>query len=139
MFHRVLEVRTSSREEMVDITARVQESLTETGIRDAIVTLFVPHTTAAVTLNENWDPDVRQDLLAWLRKLIPRDAGFRHAEGNADAHIKASVIGSSLQVPVIDGRLRLGQWQGIYFCEFDGPRLRHLEIAAMPNEPQATS
>lgn len=131
MFRTTIDVRTGSREEMIDVTDRVAAVVGESGARDGIVTLFVPHTTAAVTVNENWDPDVQHDLLAWLRRLVPRDAGFRHTEGNADAHIKASLIGSSVQLLLVDGHLRLGQWQGIYFCEFDGPRLRHLDIAVM--------
>jgi secondary thiamine-phosphate synthase enzyme len=129
MFHRVIEIRTGVREELVDVTERVQEIISETGVRQGIVTLFVPHTTAAITLNENWDPDVQQDVLGWLRRAVPRDGSFRHTEGNSDAHIKASLFDPSVQLVLVDGRLRLGRWQGVYFCEFDGPRLRHLEIA----------
>jgi secondary thiamine-phosphate synthase enzyme len=134
MFHRVIEIRTRVREELIDVTERVQSTISATGGRHGVVTLFVPHTTAAITLNENWDPDVQQDILDWLRGVVPRDGSFRHAEGNSDAHIKASLFGPSVQLVLVDGRLRLGRWQGIYFCEFDGPRQRHLEVALIAND-----
>ncbi|HEX6032608.1 MAG TPA: secondary thiamine-phosphate synthase enzyme YjbQ [Tepidiformaceae bacterium] len=128
MFHAVLEVRSSSREELRDITPEVSAAVRESGASDGIVTLFVPHTTAAVTVNENVDPDVRSDMIGWLARLVPRDAPFRHAEGNSDAHLKASLVGPSVQIPLVSGQLRLGTWQGIYFCEFDGPRPRQIEV-----------
>ncbi|MCZ2109071.1 MAG: secondary thiamine-phosphate synthase enzyme YjbQ, partial [Dehalococcoidia bacterium] len=92
------------------------------------VSVFVPHTTAAITINENADPAVQSDIIAWLARLAPQDSAFAHEEGNSDAHIKAMVVGSSVQVPLVGGRLLLGRWQGLYFCEFDGPRLRRLEV-----------
>lgn len=128
MFHETIAVRTSAREAMIDVTRDVAAGVARSGADNGIVTLFVPHTSAAVTINENADPDVTADMQEWLRRLIPRDAGFRHAEGNSDAHLKASLVGTSLQVPLVNGRMLLGRWQGIYLCEFDGPRLRHLEL-----------
>ncbi|HOM72534.1 MAG TPA: secondary thiamine-phosphate synthase enzyme YjbQ [Armatimonadota bacterium] len=123
-------VKTNQRAEFVDITGQVQQAVQELGIADGVVTVFVPHTTAGVTINENADPSVVRDILAALNKLVPRDAGYTHTEGNADAHIKASMMGFSVQVIVDDGRLALGTWQGIYFCEFDGPRSRKVWVEA---------
>ena len=128
MFHQTVAVRTPDREAMIDVTREIATVVSGSGIAAGVVTLFVPHTSAGITINENADPDVTTDMLDWLRRLIPRDAGFRHAEGNSDAHLKSSLVGTSVQVPLVDGRLLLGQWQGIYFCEFDGPRLRQLEV-----------
>jgi secondary thiamine-phosphate synthase enzyme len=121
-----LDVQSHVREEMLDITRQV-----EALVRNAdsgIVTVFVPHTSAGVTINENADVDVQRDMLAWLAKLVPNDASFRHAEGNSDSHIKATLVGASAQVPLVDGRLLLGRWQAIYFCEFDGPRRRAVDV-----------
>ena len=124
-----LDVGTRGREELVDVTAIVSAAVSETGIQSGVVTLFVPHTTAAITINENADPDVVADMLRGLHELIPQhNALFRHAEGNSDAHIKTSLVGSSVQVLVEGGRLVLGTWQAIYFCEFDGPRSRKLWV-----------
>jgi secondary thiamine-phosphate synthase enzyme len=123
-----MSVRTTAREALVDVTEGVTAAVNDSGKADAIVTLFVPHTSAAVTINENADRDVQHDMLKWLRTLVPERADFRHAEGNSDAHIKAALVGSSVQVPLVNGRMLLGRWQGIYFCEFDGPRLRRLEV-----------
>ena len=117
-------VRTSDRHQFVDITADVQKCITQAGLQDGLVCVFVPHTTAGVTLNENADPDVVTDLLDTLAKLIPERAGYRHVEGNSDSHVKSSLIAPSLLVIVEDGRLKLGTWQAIYFAEFDGPRNR---------------
>ncbi len=128
MFHETVAIRTPGREAMIDVTREVATVVSGSGVAAGVVTLFVPHTSAGITINENADPDVTADMLDWLRRLIPRDAGFRHAEGNSDAHLKSSLVGTSVQVPLVDGRLVLGQWQGIYFCEFDGPRLRQLEV-----------
>jgi secondary thiamine-phosphate synthase enzyme len=113
---------------MVDITARIQQLVDKSGIRDGKIELFVPHTTAAVTINENADPTVQSDILQYLERLIPQRAGFRHAEGNSDAHIKATLVGPNLTVHVSNSGLLLGTWQGIYFCEFDGPRSRKLMV-----------
>lgn len=124
-----LSVSTDRRTRFVPITGQVAAVVTRNQWRDGVLTLFVPHTTAAVTINENADPDVASDMEAFSDQLIPQSRHFRHAEGNSDAHIKASFYGSSLQVIVKNGRLWLGTWQGIYFCEFDGPRERKLYLA----------
>jgi secondary thiamine-phosphate synthase enzyme len=123
------EVRTHGREEFVEITDRVQEVLAETPVRSGSVVIFVPHTTAGITINENADPDVVHDMLLTLKRLVPKDApGYRHGEGNSDSHVKASMMGSSCYAPVEQGRLVLGMWQGIYLCEFDGPRTRRVYV-----------
>jgi len=124
----VFTVTSHAREEMVDITGRVAECVRESGIADGVCTVFVPHTTAAVTINENADPAVAHDMLSALAALVPRDRGYAHAEGNSDAHLKASLIGNSTAVLVEDGRLLLGVWQAVYLCEFDGPRHREVWV-----------
>jgi secondary thiamine-phosphate synthase enzyme len=121
---RELTVESSRRTEFLPITAAVAEAARALGIREGGVTVFVPHTTAGVTINENADADVCADLERALDRMVPWTAGYAHAEGNSAAHLKASLMGSSVRVPVAQGRLRLGVWQGIYFCEFDGPRRR---------------
>jgi len=121
-------VRTDSRTQMLDITSRVQEAVSESGIRDGFCMVFIPHTTAGVTINENADPSVRRDMLAEINKVVPFDDAYTHAEGNSAAHIKSSLFGCSCLVPVEGGRLVLGTWQGIYFCEFDGPRTRKVRV-----------
>jgi secondary thiamine-phosphate synthase enzyme len=119
-------VRSRAREEMVEITRDVAEHLPDS---DGVCVLFVRHTTCGLTVNENADPDVQRDMLGFLKRLIPQhDAEFRHAEQNSDAHIKASLMGSSVTVPFENGRLSLGRWQGIYLCEFDGPREREVIV-----------
>ena len=117
-------VRTGARSQMIDITEKVRSAVRESGVTDGIATVFVPHTTAAVTINENADPDVERDILAELDRVVPWEDGYRHFEGNAAAHIKASMFGASEQIIIENGRLVLGTWQGVYFCEFDGPRNR---------------
>ncbi|WP_281184212.1 secondary thiamine-phosphate synthase enzyme YjbQ [Trichlorobacter lovleyi] len=124
-----LQVRTGQKYVMVPITGQVTELLQQRGWQDGILTVFVPHTTAGVTINENADPDVARDMTWFMQQLVPDVSGFRHAEGNSDAHIKASLFGSSVQVIVRAGRLWLGTWQGVYFCEFDGPRQRQIRLA----------
>jgi len=120
-----LTVRTSRRDEFVDITAEVQQIVAASGIKDGVCTVFVPHTTAGITINENADPDVVADILHALDKAVPwTSPHYRHSEGNTAAHIKASMMGSSVQILVKNGRLQFGTWQAIYFCEFDGPRAR---------------
>jgi secondary thiamine-phosphate synthase enzyme len=131
VFHASLRLSTNAREEFVEVTDDVRAVVNEAGFRDGVVTLFVPHTSAAVTINENADPDVQSDMLGWLAKLVPASPDFRHAEGNSDAHLKASLVGPSVQVPLVQGALRLGRWQGIYFCEFDGPRARQIEVTVL--------
>ena len=124
-----LTVQTSKRTEFSDITAEVQDTVARVGVTDGVATVFVPHTTAGITINENADPDVTADMDAALEKAVPWRAGYAHGEGNAAAHLKASMMGSSVQVIVEGGRLQLGTWQGVYFCEFDGPRSRKVWVA----------
>ncbi|MDD1710286.1 MAG: secondary thiamine-phosphate synthase enzyme YjbQ [Methanoregulaceae archaeon] len=123
-----LEVSTSSRTQLIDITNLVAAELSKTGVKNGTCSVYMPHTTAGLTINENADPDVARDILAGLAHLVPVTGEYRHAEGNSDAHIKASLMGFSLRVPVIDGRLALGTWQALYFCEFDGPRHRNVMV-----------
>jgi len=127
-----LKVSTRQRAEFVDITSQVQEVISRAGMKQGICQVYVPHTTAGVTINENADPDVVRDMIATLEKLVPQSGSYRHAEGNSDAHIKASMMGFSVTVPVEQGRLALGTWQGIYFCEFDGPRGRQVTVTLIP-------
>ena len=124
-----LEIRTQLRDQFVEITSDVQRLVSAAGLNDGMVFVYVPHTTAGVTINENADPDVVHDMLLTLKRLVPKDGpGYRHAEGNSDSHVKASMMGSSCQVLVDEGKLVLGTWQGIYLCEFDGPRTRQVWI-----------
>ncbi len=130
-----IKVRSREREQLVEITSEVQQKLNEAGLREGICVLFVQHTTAGLTVNENADPDVPRDMLHALRGLVPQHGmGFRHAEGNSDSHLKASFFGSSVTVPFEGGELLLGRWQGIFLCEFDGPRERQIIIKVMSNE-----
>jgi secondary thiamine-phosphate synthase enzyme len=119
--------------EMIDITGRIKSCLKETQMRNGICHVFVPHTTAAVTINENADPDVPGDILKTLDTLIPMDGPYRHAEGNSAAHIKASLFGTSQTVFVENGELVLGTWQSVFFCEFDGPRMRTVLVEFVPS------
>ena len=122
------ELRTTSHTQMVDITAKVQKIVTECGVQDGICMVFIPHTTAAVTINENADPDVVRDFTMEINKIVPWEDGYYHMEGNSAAHLKSSMIGFSEQVIIEDGRLVLGTWQDIYFCEYDGPRRRKVIV-----------
>jgi len=131
--HRLM-LRTERREEMVDITAEVAGAVGELGVTAGAVLVHVPHTTAAVTINEGYDPDVAADVVADLASKVPRDAGYAHAEGNSDSHIKAILVGSSQLVPVEGGKPALGRWQRIFFCEFDGPRSREVWVSALPGQ-----
>jgi len=125
-----LRVRSGGREEMVEITGEVRRLLRESGAEEGLCALFVRHTTAAITVNENADPDVQRDMLHALRTLLPQHGmGFRHGEENSDAHIKTSLTGPSVTVPFAGGQLLLGRWQGIYLCEFDGPREREVVVS----------
>ena len=130
----VIEVSTRERTCMLDITGEVERAVGDIGVREGLCTVLVPHTTAGITINENADPSVRRDILAQLAKLVPDDGRYSHTEGNADAHIKASLMGSSIQVPVEGGRLQFGTWQGIFFCEFDGPRRRKVWVSVLPGK-----
>ena len=123
-----LDITTNAHTEMKDITRLIQKAVTDSGVKDGICTVFVPHTTAAVTINENADPDVVRDFTKEINKIVPWEDGYHHAEGNSAAHLKSSIIGFSEQLIIDKGRLVLGTWQGIYFCEFDGPRHRKLYL-----------
>ena len=123
-----ISVKTSSRVELIDITHLVEKNVSESKIKSGLCTVYVPHTTAAVTINENADPSVRSDIIKELNKIVPFDDNYSHLEGNAAAHIKASMIGPSENILIDGGSLVLGTWQGIYFCEFDGPRNRKVII-----------
>ncbi len=130
-----LTIRTSKRNELLDITGKVEDVVAKSGVKEGICIVFVPHTTAGITINENADPDVKHDILAKLEHMIPHnEAYYQHGEGNADAHIKASMIGSSVNVIIDNKKLVLGTWQGIMFCEFDGPRTRQVHIQAISNK-----
>ena len=119
-----IDVRTTKRTEMVDITREVQAAVSESGVAEGLCFVFVPHTTAGVTINENADPAVQRDMGMEIDKIVPRDDGYHHGEGNSDSHLKSTLYSPSLTVIVSGNRLVLGTWQGIYFCEFDGPRRR---------------
>ena len=121
--------RTGRRTQFVDITGEVQKAASGLGVEDGTVTVFVPHTTAGITINENADPDVTADMEMALERMVPWSAGYAHGEGNAAAHVKASLMGSSVRVIDSGGRLQLGTWQGIYLCEFDGPRQREVWVS----------
>jgi secondary thiamine-phosphate synthase enzyme len=130
-------VRTPEREILVDVTQRVQTALSQSfPAFTGLVCVFVPHTTAGVTINEGADHTVIRDIVDGLRRLVPRDAGYRHAEGNSDAHIKSSLMGSSVLIPVDEGRLCLGTWQSIYLAEFDGPRNRKIWVTPVAGPPR---
>lgn len=127
-----IEIRTRTKEEIVDLTAEVGRIVGASGVPEGACVVFVPHTTAAVTINENADPDVKADILMALRKAVPDSLPYEHAEGNSPAHVKASLVGSSVTVIVAGGALQLGTWQGICFCEFDGPRSRKVWVRLLP-------
>ncbi len=126
-----IEVRTQRREQLLDVTARVAEAVRDAGIREGWALVFCPHTTAGVTINENADPDVVTDVLDALERIVPRAEAYRHREGNSDGHVKASLVGSSVTVPIAEGELVLGTWQAVYFAEFDGPRQRNLLVTVL--------
>jgi len=129
-----LQVRTSKRTELIDITRPIEEAVQKTGVGDGVCFVFVPHTTAGVTINENADPSVPQDILAEMNRRVPFEGPYRHREGNSPAHIKASLVGFSQVVLVESGKLVLGTWQGIFFCEFDGPRNRKVHVTVIKTE-----
>ncbi len=124
-------IKTAAPDEMINITSLVRQDIQKSGITDGTAVIFVPHTTAGVTVNENADPDVVYDLLSIFRRVFPESASYRHMEGNSHAHAKASMVGSSCTVIIEKGQLMLGTWQGIYFCEFDGPRTRKVYVKIM--------
>jgi secondary thiamine-phosphate synthase enzyme len=123
-----IEIRTKRREELVDLTPEIGKIVAASSREEGVCLVYVPHTTAGVTINEHADPDVKADILMTLGKMVPDALSYAHAEGNSPAHVKASLVGSSVSVIIAGGRLRLGTWQGIYFCEFDGPRTRQVWV-----------
>ena len=130
-----ISIQTKKRNELIDITDQVQKIVDKECDKSGVCTIFCPHTTAGLTINENADPSVKKDILSYLSKLVPESSGdFTHSEGNSDSHIKASLLGSSLQIIVENKKLALGTWQGIYFCEFDGPRSRSVFIHFLKGE-----
>ncbi|MBS3733403.1 MAG: secondary thiamine-phosphate synthase enzyme YjbQ [Phycisphaerae bacterium] len=129
MAQKTFEIRTNSRDEMIDVTDRVAEAVEASGLSEGVATVYVPHTTAGVTINENADPSVVHDVIAALDEAVPWRQGFyRHAEGNSAAHVKSSIVGAAQAVPFAGGRLTLGTWQAVFFCEFDGPRSRRFRV-----------
>jgi len=126
-----LKVRSRFREEMIDITEEIEKFVREEELRNGFIVLYVPHTTAGLVINEGFDPDVSKDLIEMLKRLIPKDGNYRHAEGNSDAHIKSAILGESKIIPVKDGRLLLGTWQRVFFFEGDGPRNRRVILGAI--------
>lgn len=132
---KTIEIQTHHKEEFVDISREIQEAVHASRIESGICLVYVPHTTAGLTINEHADPDVAADILMALKKFVPDSLPWDHSEGNAPAHVKASLIGSSIQIIVEEGRLALGTWQGIFFCEFDGPRRRKVQIKFVSTEP----
>jgi secondary thiamine-phosphate synthase enzyme len=131
---RSFNIRTTRRNEFVEITEEVRSAVRESGLKSGACVVYCPHTTAGVTVQENADPDVVHDMLLWLNGHIPKDvSGFRHAEGNSDSHIKSSLVGTSVMILVEDGDLVLGTWQGVYFCEFDGARTRKVLVQTIAN------
>jgi len=132
-----LAVQTTSRSEMLDVTNRLSQFIRQYNISEGMLIVYVPHTTAAVTINENADPDVQHDMLHKLEALIPKsEQYYQHGEGNSDSHVKTSLVGSSVTVLIERGRLVLGRWQGVYFCEFDGPRQREMMVKAVNFRPE---
>lgn len=125
---KTFQIRTSKQTEFINITNEVNEIVRKSGIKSGVCIIFIPHTTASVTINENADPSVVKDILMELNKIVPFEDSYKHLEGNSPAHIKASLIGSSETILIESGRLMLGTWQGIFFCEFDGPRVRDIYV-----------
>lgn len=128
-----LAVRTERRTQLLDVTAAVAKMVQDSGVQSGVCYVYVPHTTAGVIINENADPDVAADMEAALARLVPKDSDYRHAEGNSDSHIKTALFGTSATIFISGGQLELGRWQGIFFCEFDGPRTRRLRVKIVPD------
>jgi secondary thiamine-phosphate synthase enzyme len=130
MYNTTFNVQTTGRDEMIDITPRVVEAIAQSSVVSGQVTVYIPHTTAGVTINENADPDVIHDMLGALDKAVPwRESFYQHGEGNSAAHVKSSMVGCSAVVPIVSGRMALGTWQSVFFCEFDGPRTRRVIVS----------
>ena len=130
--HNTISVSSSKKVQLIDITHDVEKIVSSSGASSGVCYVYTPHTTAAITINENADPDVVTDIITSLDRLFPWNDHYRHREGNSAAHVKASLIGPQVVVPVRDGRLQLGTWQAVFFCEFDGPRRRHVLIQPLP-------
>jgi secondary thiamine-phosphate synthase enzyme len=128
-----LTVRTERRTQLLDVTVGIAKMVQDSGVQSGVCYVYVPHTTAGVLINENADPDVAADIESALSRLVPKDGGYQHAEGNADSHIKTALVGSSATIFITAGQLELGRWQGILFCEFDGPRTRRLRVKILPD------
>ena len=127
----LLSIKTSARTELIDITSRIIEQVKKSGVSDGLCMLYVPHTTGAVTINESADPSVRGDILMVLNQMVPWEANYKHLEGNSPAHVKATLVGASELIAIENSALVLGTWQGIFFCEFDGPRTRKIHVRIM--------
>ena len=128
-----LQVKTNRRTEFVDITNEIRAAITKSATKNGICHLYVPHTTAAITINEHADPDVARDVEGIFDRLIPERGPYKHAEGNSDSHMKAILVGPTQIIFIVDGKLAMGRWQGIFFCEFDGPRTRRLRVKILPD------
>lgn len=131
---KIIEISSSSKEEMIDITSKVKKIVEEEGIQNGICLIYTPHTTAGIIINENADPDVKRDILTMLKKIVPENLPYSHSEGNAPAHIKSAMIGNSRIIPLNKGSLSLGTWEGIFFCEFDGPRRRKVYVEIVKSQ-----
>ena len=129
MIHHSFRISTREKTILQDITAQVNETVNRSKVQEGMCTVYIPHTTCGVTINENADPSVRRDIVMELNKIVPFQDDYHHLEGNSPAHIKASMMGASVSVPIMDGRMMLGTWQGIYLCEFDGPRTRSIVVS----------
>jgi secondary thiamine-phosphate synthase enzyme len=129
-------VKSRTRTELIDITSKIQDMVTSAGVDQGLCMLYVPHTTAAITINESADPSVKDDILMIINKIIPWEAGYRHLEGNSPAHIKSTIVGASELIAIDNNRLVLGTWQGIFFCEFDGPRTRKVQVRIIKEKSQ---
>lgn len=130
----ILQVHSQSRTELIDITTRVQQAVQQADIGQGLCLLYVPHTTAGITINESADPSVKRDILMVLNDIVPWQADYKHLEGNSPAHVKSTLVGSSVHIAVENSRLVLGTWQGIFFCEFDGPRRRNLHLRLLQGQ-----
>jgi secondary thiamine-phosphate synthase enzyme len=128
-----LKVRTNRRSQLIDVTSQIEKLVEESGCQNGMCHVYVPHTTAAVLVNEGYDPDVARDMEVALDRLVPREGDYRHAEGNSDSHIKTALVGASETVWIVNAKLHLGRWQKIFFAEFDGPRTRELQIKIVPD------
>jgi secondary thiamine-phosphate synthase enzyme len=129
---RILNIQTHKKEELIDITGQIAQEVSSSGVETGICCVYVPHTTAGVTINENADPSVKEDILMAMRKIVPDSLPYTHAEGNSPAHVKSSLVGASISIIIENNSLALGTWQGIIFCEFDGPRRRKLFVHTEP-------